>query len=183
MPVTVRTATEGDLPALTRLDLTYPAGKVLAVERSDDAPQHTFALRWRAHDAPDAVYNRYTQDGLRQALTGTDVFLAAEVDGRIAGLLMIVAPTWTDAAEITDLAVDRELRHRGAGSALLATAAKWARERRLRALWAEPRADNREAIEFYLAAGFRVSGFNDRLYSNRDDEPGRTTLFMHLELA
>ncbi len=58
----------------------------------------------------------------------------------------------------------------------------WARERSLRALWVEPRADNAEAIGFYLSLGFRMSGFNDRLYSNRDHEDGRPTLYMHREL-
>jgi ribosomal protein S18 acetylase RimI-like enzyme len=44
----------------------------------------------------------------------------------------------------------------------------------------EPSADNAEAIEFYVRLGFRVSGFNDRLYSNEDDEPERQTVYMHL---
>jgi hypothetical protein len=46
----------------------------------------------------------------------------------------------------------------------------------------EPRSDNADAIEFYVAQGFRITGFNDRMYSNADDAHGRLTLFMHLEL-
>jgi ribosomal protein S18 acetylase RimI-like enzyme len=46
----------------------------------------------------------------------------------------------------------------------------------------EPRADNHAAISFYVSLGFRVAGFNDRVYSNADDAEGRTTVFMHLEL-
>jgi len=38
---------ETDLPALTRLDLTYPTDRVLALERSGEPPEHSFALRWR----------------------------------------------------------------------------------------------------------------------------------------
>jgi ribosomal protein S18 acetylase RimI-like enzyme len=59
----------------------------------------------------------------------------------------------------------------------------WARERGLRSLWVEPRSDNAEAIEFYVAQGFRLSGFNDRMYSNADHVDGRLTLFMHRELV
>ena len=55
-------------------------------------------------------------------------------------------------------------------------------ERRIRALWVEPRADNADAIEFYLSLGFRISGFNDRWNSNDDDQDGHATVFMHLEL-
>src|SRR5688572_14159864 len=105
MPVTVRPATEADLPALTRLDLTYPTDRYLALERSGDPPEHAFSLHWRNRaPAPMAVYATYTVDGLREALARTDFFLVAELDGEVAGLLMVVAPDWTDAAEITDLA-------------------------------------------------------------------------------
>ena len=66
-----------------------------------------------------AVYATYTLAGLREALERTDLFLVAEVDGEAAGLLMIIVPDWTDAAEITDLAVDIAFRRLGAGRALV----------------------------------------------------------------
>jgi ribosomal protein S18 acetylase RimI-like enzyme len=50
-------------------------------------------------------------------------------------------------------------------------------------LWVEPRADNHAAISFYLSLDFRISGFNDKLYSNADHEDGRPTVYMHLELG
>ena len=184
MPVIVRPATEADPPALTRLDLTYPTDRILALERSGEPPEHTFALRWRNRvPAAMAVYATYTIDRLRDALTGADLFLVADVDGEVAGLLMVIVPPWTDAAEITDLAVDIAFRRQGAGRALVDAAAEWARDRGLRALWVEPRADNHAAVSFYVSLGFRLSGFNDRLYSNADDEDGKPTVYMHLELG
>jgi ribosomal protein S18 acetylase RimI-like enzyme len=183
MPVMVRPATEADLPALTRFDLTYPTDRYLALERSREPPEHTFTLRWRNRvPAPMAVYATYTVERLRGALAKTDLFIIAEVDGEPVGLLMIVVPGWTDAAEITDLAVDIAFRRMGAGHALVAAAVEWARERGYRSLWVEPRADNHAAISFYISLGFRLSGFNDRLYSNADHEDGRPTIFMHVEL-
>jgi ribosomal protein S18 acetylase RimI-like enzyme len=130
-----------------------------------------------------AVYATYSPNRLRSALGKADLFLVAEVDEEVAGLLMIVVPQWTDAAEVTDLAVDIAFRRTGAGRALVETAAEWARERGYRALWVEPRADNHGAISFYVSLGFRVSGLNDRMYSNADHEDGRATVFMHLELT
>ena len=97
--------------------------------------------------------------------------MVAEADGVAVGLLMVIVPGWTDAAEIADLAVDRGVRRLGAGTALVEAAAGWACERGLRALWVEPRADNAEAIEFYLRTGFRVSGLNTEwkiVYMHRD---------------
>jgi ribosomal protein S18 acetylase RimI-like enzyme len=183
-PVRVRRAVENDLLALTRLDLSYPANRVLALERSGEGPEHTFSLRWRHRDATgDQVYAKPTVDWLRAAQARADLFLVAEADGEMAGYLMTVVPAWTDAAEITDLAVHRPLRRRGAGRALVDAALEFARSRGLRALWVEPRADNAEAIDFYTALDFRIAGFNDRMYSNRDDEAGRVTLFMYRDLT
>jgi ribosomal protein S18 acetylase RimI-like enzyme len=106
----------------------------------------------------------------------------ADANGQPAGYLIASVPVWTDAAEVTGLAVDIAQRRTGAGSALIEGAAGWARERGLRAIWTEPRADNAAAIAFYTAMGFRLAGFNDRMHSNSDDEPGRRTLLMYLEL-
>lgn len=182
MAITVRAATDADFNALSRLDLTYPTDRYLHIKRSGEAPEHTFELRWRERESPDAVYNEYPVERLRGALSKVDLFLGGESDGVPVGLLMIMLPSWTDAAEITDLAVDRAARRRGAGRALLQAAISWARERGRRALWVEPRAEDAPAIEFYLRMGFRLSGFNDRLYSNNDDAPGQQTTYFHLEL-
>jgi ribosomal protein S18 acetylase RimI-like enzyme len=53
-------------------------------------------------------------------------------------------------------------------------------DRGLHAPWVEPRADNHAALSFYISLGFRLPGFNDRMYS--DDDDGKPTVYMHLEL-
>lgn len=182
MDITVRPATPDDFEAISRIDLSYPTNKYLRIERSGTQPEHTFELRWHERPSPDAVYNAYPVDRLGDAESKLDLFLVAESDGAPVGLLMIMLPSWTNAAEITDFAVDRAARGEGAGRALLEAAITWAKKRGRLALWVEPRADAAPAIEFYLTMGFRISGFNDHLYSNADDEPGAQTLYMHLEL-
>jgi ribosomal protein S18 acetylase RimI-like enzyme len=129
-----------------------------------------------------AVYDTLSIEKLRGALAKTNLFLVARDHDEPVGYLMIMVPSWTDAVEVTDLAVDIACRRTGAGRALAAAAEEWARGRGYRSLWVEPRADNHAAISFYTALGFRVSGFNDRMYSNDDHEEGKPTIFMHLEL-
>lgn len=182
MTITVRPATADDFEAISALDLTYPTNRYLRIERSGQAPEHTYELRWQERPTGDTVYNAYPADRLRDAESKLDLFLVAESSGVPVGLLMIMLPSWANAAEITDFAVDRAARGEGAGRALLEAAIAWARQRSRLALWVEPRADNAPAIEFYLTMGFRISGFNDHLYSNADDEPGQQTLYMHIEL-
>lgn len=180
--VHIRPALPADVPVLARLDYSYPTGRVLALERAGRSPDLTFTFRWQAQPPGTASAYTYTEPFLRETLARADLFLVAEVDGATAGLLVLMVAPATGAAEITDLAIHRPCRRRGAGRALLEAAADFARSRNLRALWVEPRADNAEAIEFYGSLGFRFSGFNDRLYSNRDHEAGKVTLFMYLEL-
>jgi ribosomal protein S18 acetylase RimI-like enzyme len=183
VPLTIHTATEADLPALTRLDLTYPTDRYLHLQRSGESPEHSFTLSWRNRvPAPMAVYDTLTLEKLRGALVKTDLFLVACDGDERVGYLMMVVPHWTDAAEVTDLAVDIASRRIGAGRALVGAAEVWAREHGYRSLWVEPRADNHAAISFYDSLGFRVSGFNDRMYSNADHLDGQATIFMHLEL-
>jgi ribosomal protein S18 acetylase RimI-like enzyme len=177
--VTIRPPREADLQSLAAIDVAFETGRILSLERSGTAPELTFGLRWQAAAPREESYDELTAERFRMALARTDLFLLADVDGERAGYLMVVLPHYTDAGEITDLAVHRPLRGRGVGRCLVEAATAWARERELRALWVEPRADNASAIEFYLSLGFRISGFNDRMHSNQDDE--RPTIFMHLE--
>ncbi len=182
---TVRPATAADFEPLTKLDLTYTVGdRYLALERSDREPELTYSFRWREGAAREVVYDELTVDGLRDALEKhTDAFFVAELSGALAGYLMIIKPRFTDAAEITDLAIDRPARRCGVGRALVDTAVAWARELGLRALWVEPQGEAGGTIDFYIKLGFRISGFNDRWNANDDHLDGRQTIFMYLGLT
>ena len=189
MTVTVRDATTADFESLTKLDLMYTVGdRYLALERSGTEQEPTFSLRWREGVARDVLYDTLTVDGLHQTLEkDTDAFFVATLGSAaspaIAGYLMIVKPRFTDAAEITDVAVDRPARRSGAGRALIEAAVGWGRERNLRALWVEPQGEAGGPIDFYLKLGFRISGINDRWYTNTDDtEAAEHTIYMYLEL-
>jgi GNAT superfamily N-acetyltransferase len=70
---------------------------------------------------------------LARALEHAHLFLVAEREGQPVGMLIVIVPAWTDAAEITDLAVDFHSRQTGAGRSLMNAAMKWARERGHRA--------------------------------------------------
>jgi len=188
--ITVRPAQPADFAAIERFDLTYSTGRYLALDRSGDPPEHTFSLSWETRaGSPPAVYAAPTVTGLTSAHERANLFLVAEVDSVVAGYLIVLVPNWAAqvpnaaAAEITDLAVDQPARRVGFGRALVEAAANWARGGSFRAVWVEPRADNAAAIAFYLSLKFRISGFNDRVYANDDDEPGKPTIYMHLELS
>jgi ribosomal protein S18 acetylase RimI-like enzyme len=181
---TVRDATPRDCAALAALDLTYESSRHLVIDRQGEGAAITWRAPWRHAPPATLTYATYTTNGLRGAFDNPNLarFLVAHLEGAPAGLLLILTHPWTDAGEITDFAVGRHHRRNGVGAALLDAAIAAARASSMRSLWVEPRADNHTAIEFYLHRDFRISGFNDRMYANDDHLPGRTTIFMHLEL-
>lgn len=183
MGLVIRPADEADAAALALLDASYVVSeRVLLLSHAGVTPELDVSMRWAGGVPRETVYAEYGEDRLRRALAKTDLFLVAEREGAVVGLLMVIVPSWTDAGEITDLVVDRRHRRGGGGRALVQAAAAWARGRSLRGLWVEPRAENADAIEFYLALGFRLSGYNDCWHANTDDAPGQQTVYMYLDL-
>ena len=184
--VSVRAATEADFEALTRLDLTYSVGeRYLELEREGAAPELTYRMRWRSGTARERTYDTLTIDRLREALRhDSDAFFVAELEGTVGGYVMLSKqPSHHGAAQMTDLAVHAAARRAGAGRALVAAAAAWARSQGLRAVWASPRGESGDTIDFYLRVGFRVSGLSDRWNTNADHDSGQQTLYLYLELA
>ena len=92
------------------------------------------------------------------------------------------ASNWNRTAEIALIIVDRAHRGRGIGGRFVAEAESFARERSLRAVQWEVQNDNRRAIEFALARGFRIAGFHDALYRNDDLDRQRAPDFRGIAL-
>jgi len=173
-------ARRDDFPAIARFGLTYAADRVLAVERSRSDPPLYLRLRWQPRPgAPPAAYATYTAEWLGRALARAPLFLIAESDSIPVAMLIARVYDWTDAAEITDLAVDTSARRIGAGTALVDAACGWARAQGRRAVWVEPRADNAAAIEFYLALDFRIAGASN----HASPAPEQAVIFMRRELG
>ncbi len=177
-----RPAEEADLPALTRLDYSYSTQRLLHFSREGAPPEHAFRFGWREQSPGRRPSYEYDLADLQRALQTFDLFLVGELASAVVGLLILRVPNLGGAGEITDLGVHRPFRRRGLASALLARAVEHARSRGLRALWVEPQNDNGDAIDFYMARGFRLSGFNDRMYSNANDERQQVTLFLYRAL-
>ena len=175
MRLRVRAARPSDCTALAELDLTYATDRTLAGVNSP-----TSSPVWVSHErAGTATYAHYTEDWLQTVLARVELFLVAEVEGRSAGLLIIPRPSGWSAAEITDLAVGAPHRRQGCGRALIVAAAEWARQRGVRLLWVEPRADNAGAIQFYLSLGFRICAVD----ADAEGEEGARVAYVCLALG
>jgi len=114
----------------------------------------------------DVNYPRSSRDIL-ETWKKTDALIVAEGRGEICGFIDIQAEPWNDIAWVKNLIVASSHRRQGVGSALLASADHWTRNRGLQALMVEAQSQNWPAIRFYRKNGFAFCGFNDRYYANR----------------
>lgn len=166
---------ESDLPLLMKVDGGFSTEWVLFLQRRGRPDEQTIELRWRRAKPAGSRRGAFTADAqgeleeLRTELRRSDRLLIAEADGRIVGYLML-GSNWNRTAEITLIIIDAAYRGRGLGSRFVREAEAFARERGLRAIQWEAQNDNRNALEFALAQGFRIAGFHDALYHNRGYE-------------
>jgi GNAT superfamily N-acetyltransferase len=88
-----------------------------------------------------------------------DAFVAEDSDGRVLGWAHVFAAPFLESgpnAELGGLVVDESARGRGIGTALVARAEAWARERGIRKLCLRSNVVRTEAHAFYQKLGFAI---------------------------
>ncbi|MEX0787127.1 MAG: GNAT family N-acetyltransferase [Dehalococcoidia bacterium] len=172
-PFVLREGSPADFPALARIDGSFANDYVLELDRRGGGAEQTVELRWRRMKAAGSTRRETAAapgeqvEELASEWLRSDRLIVAEIDGAAAAYLML-GTNWNRTAELTLIIVDAAHRRRGLGARLVQEAETYARERGLRALQWEAQNDNRNAIEFALARGFRIAGFHDALYRNDD---------------
>ncbi len=104
-------------------------------------------------------------------------FFVAEKDSKIVGFSRVHIYRWNKSAYVINLLVDANYRRRGIGSLLLRTAEEFARENGARVLMFDTAIDNIPALNLYFKNGFRICGYNEKLYDN-----AKTALYLAKEL-
>lgn len=100
-----------------------------------------------------------------------------ELDGEIAGFAQVEPPGWSGRAVVPHLYVSAQARGKGLGGALVDALADHAKAARARCLWAETQNVNYPAIQFYLAHGFYLCGFDESFY-DPVELPGEFAFFL-----
>ncbi|MEM1551947.1 MAG: GNAT family N-acetyltransferase [Candidatus Bathyarchaeia archaeon] len=104
-------------------------------------------------------------------------FFVAEEDGKIVGFSRVHFYRWNKSAYVINLLVDAGYRRRGIGSLLLKAMEDFAREKGARVLMFDTAIDNIPALNLYLKNGFKICGYNEKLYEN-----DKTALYLAKEL-
>lgn len=178
--ISLREGSPKDFPDLALVDGSIQNDWVLRIARQGGPTELDFQLRWQQVKPAGNRRRIDTAESLDELNTEwerSDRIVIAEAGGGIAGCLMLGA-NWNKTAELKLVIVDRSRRRRGIGRRFVELAEAYARERGLRALQWEAQNDNRNAIEFALAQGFRIAGFHDALYRNDDLDRQETADFL-----
>ena len=112
------------------------------------------------YDFPDKLYQEHWAGAEAWGIVGND--------GALLACIEICPESWSNRLAVTELWVAPEMRHRGAGTALMDKAKEIARERNYRAIMLETQSCNTAAIAFYQKQGFRLIGFDSCCYTNQD---------------
>lgn len=164
----VRPATLADLNACLLIDHSSATDHVWQMQVRENEAQ--FGVDFSTVRLPRRMRVEYPRD-LEQLVEDwhrEEAFLVAEADNEVRGYVDLLALPWQQMGWVANLAVERNYRRRGLGTALMRHARQWARERGLRLLQAEATTKNYPALRFYQKLGFRFCGFNDHYYSNQD---------------
>jgi ribosomal protein S18 acetylase RimI-like enzyme len=104
-------------------------------------------------------------------------FFVAEENGRIVGYSRIHLYRWNNSAYIITVLVDAEERRKGVGTNLLKAMEDFARKNKARVLMFDTSADNTPAIQLCFKNGFKICGYNDKIYRS-----GKTAVYLAKEL-
>ena len=183
----IRPVLPGDLDRLIDIDGTIESSDYLHVDQSGEGP----AVSWQIEKRPlrerrmeRNAPSDETQFLLGQVVTGIEDGLALLADHDQINVAVLVARVEPElrTLRIHDLRVDFEHRHEGLGSAMVYKAIAEARERGLRAVFAETRTDNFPAAQFLLKCGFELAGLDTRRTTNHDLVKEQVTLFWYASL-
>lgn len=179
----IRVATEHDMAACAALNADFPTRQYYDLTWHQEEEGWTARLRLAHAAQPDSGSYDFDEAHLLSELEKSDLFLVAEQDGRVAAFCNGHLARWNNTFFVHNLIVGAPYRGRGLGSALLDRAIGYARERGARAVMLETQGNNVNAVRFYLAKGFRLSGLRDDLFSNRDIQRHQVALYFSRALT
>ncbi|MBQ9148711.1 MAG: GNAT family N-acetyltransferase [Oscillospiraceae bacterium] len=107
------------------------------------------------------------------------IIFGAYEDGKCIGVA-IYQDHWLKYMYLYDLKVGSAARGKGVGKRLIAAGMQAAKERGYRGLYTYAQDNNLNACMFYLAAGFQIGGFDNRVYTGTS-QAGKADVIFYKE--
>ena len=158
---------------LPKLVYRYTTSHHYALDLKKDAKGWTARLRLRP--LPGEIEKDFESEFFQWMVEEPRAFAAVE-GGMQVGWIEVGLRSFKDRARIWEFLVLDEYHRRGIGTALMRKAEEVARKAGARMLVLETQSCNVRAIDFYLAYGFELTGFDRAAYRNDDVERGEIRL-------
>jgi GNAT superfamily N-acetyltransferase len=168
--IEVRPAVADDIPTLTSLDHHYTSDHVWQFDFQRDREIDQITANFRKVRLPRAVRVDYPRSprNLVEEWTSRDGLLVAIYEDTPVGYISLITDLPTNTTWVTDLIVERRLRRKGVGSALLLAALEWADHMDCLRLVLEMQLKNHPAIMLALKLGFEFCGYMNHYYKNHE---------------
>jgi ribosomal protein S18 acetylase RimI-like enzyme len=168
--IEVRPAEATDIPALIALDHNYTSDHVWQTEFHHDREDGQVTVKFRQVRLPRAVRVEYPRSphALEEDWSDRSGLLVALLDGVPVGYISLMLVTDSQTAWVTDLIIQRRLRRKGIGSALVLAALEWAGDMDCQDLVLEMQPKNYPSIKMALKLGFEFCGYKDRYFPNQE---------------
>jgi ribosomal protein S18 acetylase RimI-like enzyme len=183
----IRAMTEGDMNLLGEVDATVESSQYLHIDRTGEGAETTWKMQVR--DLRERRVHRRNLDveqifSIKQIVTGIEegVALAAEHDGELVAAAAAKPDPVSGTLKMIDLRVDFDYRRQGLASAMMFQMIQEARNRNLRAVWAEATADCFPAISLLTKLGFEPGGLDTHYRTNHDLVKEAVMVFWYLAL-
>ena len=108
------------------------------------------------------------------------IIFGAYEDGKCIGVA-VYEDYWLKHMYLSDLKVSTAARGKGVGRALIRAGLEAAKERGYRGLYTIAQDNNLNACLFYLAVGFEIGGFDNRVYDGTSQQ-GKGDVLFYLKL-
>lgn len=183
----IRPGTLADLDRLSDIDGTIESSQYLHLERNGEGLSTGWKLDLRPLRNKLIEANALDDERrfvLKQILGVMDdgLVLVAEHEDAPVALLAAQPHPRRGTMQLVDLRVDYDLRRQGIATVLVYQLIQAARERSLRAVFAETRTNNLPANRLFQKLGFEVAGVDTHRQSNHDMVKESATLFWYAAL-
>jgi GNAT superfamily N-acetyltransferase len=168
--IEIRPAVATDISNLIELDHNFATDHVWQMEYLPEHDQSQINVNFRKVRLPRSVRVEYPRPAraLTDDWTRLSGLLVAVLEDQPIGYAGLILDRITQATWVTDLVVDRPLRRKGIGSALLLAAAEWAATMDSHNLVLEMQPKNHPAIQLAFKLGFEFCGYNDLYYPDHE---------------
>lgn len=164
----IRLARANDIAACVALDHSYESEYVWQVQTHVEVDRVESVFQRSRLPRPVTVSPAPEGHCLREDWERQECFLVADHLGLVLGYLDLIVQKRQRAAWINYLAVEREYRRHGIGSALMKASRMWAGQHSMRVIFAEIQPKNDPGFQLCQQSGFHFCGYNEQLSLNED---------------